>query len=112
MAWIHNYQGGDTNDQTGTVIAIHILFPLLAFLAVCFRFLTRRWTGYSLWVDDYVALATAILILIRAGLVIAQTRWGLGLSEEYFAPENAAPFSKVSRLHRIVSLIESVMDIE
>lgn len=70
MGWIHNYQGGDPDNKTSTVIAIHIIFPTLAFLALCLRLYARRYTGRSLWVDDYAALLTVLLILVRVGIVI------------------------------------------
>ncbi|KAJ5605173.1 hypothetical protein N7510_010327 [Penicillium lagena] len=95
MTWIHNFHGHDPGDETVLIIAIDCVFPIIALLAVFLRFYARRFTNRSPWVDDYAALSSAILILGRAGLIIALTRWGVGLDDAYFPPENMIPFGKI-----------------
>lgn len=72
MTWVHNYQGGDQNNNINVLISIHAIFPAIAILAVCLRFYARKYTARSLWFDDYAALATALLLQLRAALVIAR----------------------------------------
>lgn len=71
MAWVHNFHGHDPEDETALIIAINLLFPILALSAVFLRFYVRRYTNRSPWVDDYAALSSAILTITRAGVVIA-----------------------------------------
>lgn len=73
MTWVHNFHGSVPNNEIAVVIVINLVFPILAFLAVCLRFYVRRRTNCSPWVDDYAVLASAILTLARGGLVIART---------------------------------------
>ncbi|CAL5869257.1 uncharacterized protein PFLUO_LOCUS3485 [Penicillium psychrofluorescens] len=95
MAWVHNFHGHDPEDETALIIAINLLFPILALSAVFLRFYVRRYTNRSPWVDDYAALSSAILTITRAGVVIALTRWGIGLDDAYIPPENEIPIGKL-----------------
>lgn len=95
MTWVHNLQRHDPHDRIARVIGISLAFSIAAFLAVCLRFYVRWRTQRQPWVDDYAALLTAGLALGYAGIAVAQTRWGLGLSMEYFPPQNVITFSKI-----------------
>jgi hypothetical protein len=113
MAWVHNLHKHDPDSTIPRVIAICVVLPTIAFLAVCLRLSIRMSTKRTPWVDDYAALVSVLLTIVYAGLVIfresccvgprmlmkeltnAETRWGLGLSQEYFPMQNAVRFSKV-----------------
>ncbi|KAK2808977.1 hypothetical protein FQN50_004251 [Emmonsiellopsis sp. PD_5] len=95
MAWVHNLHAADPNSQIPRVIAISLAFSISALLAVCLRFYVRFNIKRIVGVDDYVALVGSLLTLAYAGVAVLQTRWGQGLSKEYFPQENVVPFSKV-----------------
>lgn len=54
------------------VIAVSLIFSILAFFAVCLRFYVRHRTHRAPWVDDYAALASSILTLAYAAIVVAR----------------------------------------
>ncbi|KAJ5770174.1 uncharacterized protein N7511_002225 [Penicillium nucicola] len=95
MTWVHNLHESDPDTKIGRVIAICVVFPVLALLAICLRFYVRLSTKRPAWWDDYTILASVLLTVVYGGLTIAQTRWGLGLSQAYFPEENVIPFSKI-----------------
>ncbi|OQD90411.1 hypothetical protein PENANT_c001G08835 [Penicillium antarcticum] len=95
MTWVHNLHKPDPDTKIGRVIAICVVFPTLALLAVCLRFYVRLTTKRTPWWDDYTVLASVLLTAVYGGLTIAQTRWGMGLSQAYFPEENVIPFSKI-----------------
>lgn len=70
MGWVYNLHKPDPNSKVAQVIAICLIFPLLAFLAVILRFYVRRRTERSLWVDDYAVLGSTILTFAYAGITI------------------------------------------
>ncbi|KAJ5559067.1 hypothetical protein N7535_009068 [Penicillium sp. DV-2018c] len=95
MAWVHNLHETDPDSRIRRVIVMCVVFPILALLAVCLRFYVRFRTKRAPWGDDYAVLISVLLTAVYAGLTIAQTRWGMGLSQAYFPPENIVPFSKI-----------------
>ncbi|KAL4926604.1 putative integral membrane protein (Pth11) [Aspergillus undulatus] len=95
MGWVYNLTTPDPNDHISRVITLCITFPSVALLFVAARFHVRIWVKKNVWVDDYAALFSAILAMAYAGLAVAQTRWGLGISSEYFPEENDVPFAKM-----------------
>ena len=70
MPWVHNLHATDPNSQVPRVIAISLTFSITAFLAVCLRFYARFYVKRIVWVDDYAALAGALLTLAYAGLAV------------------------------------------
>ncbi|KAJ5608856.1 hypothetical protein N7528_009423 [Penicillium herquei] len=95
MGWVYNLHRTDPNSSISEVIAISLVFAILALLAVCLRFYVRLRSNRLPWYDDYAALASSLLTLAYAGIAVAQTRWGQGLTEAYFPPENTINFSKI-----------------
>lgn len=116
MGWVHNLHESDPNSQIPRVIAISLVFSIVAFLAVCLRFYVRFHTRRVPWYDDYSALLGSLLTLAYASIMIArgyprpnaipilkmltvaETRWGQGLTARYLPPENVEMFSKVGVL--------------
>jgi hypothetical protein len=95
MGWVYNLKTPDPLSQVPRVIAICLVFPIVAFLAVLLRLYVRVYTKRAGGVDDYAALFSSILALAYGAITIAQSRWGLGLNAEYFPKENVVPFSRV-----------------
>ncbi|KAJ5512517.1 hypothetical protein N7463_002069 [Penicillium fimorum] len=95
MGWVYNLHETDPNSDIPRVIAICLVCSTLAFLAVCLRFYVRISNKRFPWIDDYAALVSLLLTLAYAGIAVAQTRWGQGLSAAYFPKENIIPFSKI-----------------
>ncbi|RHZ59823.1 putative integral membrane protein (Pth11) [Aspergillus thermomutatus] len=95
MGWVYNLKTPDPHSHVTRVIAICLVFPLLAFLAVILRLYVRIHTKRAAWLDDYASLFSAILALAYGAIAIAQSRWGLGLDAQYFPEENIVPFSRV-----------------
>ncbi|KAJ5703431.1 hypothetical protein N7493_011820 [Penicillium malachiteum] len=95
MGWVYNLRRTDPNSSISEVIAISLVFAILALLAVCLRFYVRLRSKRLPWYDDYAALASSLLTLGYAGIAVAQTRWGQGLTAAYFPPENTINFSKI-----------------
>ncbi|KAJ5984037.1 hypothetical protein N7481_006136 [Penicillium waksmanii] len=95
MGWVYNLQETDPNSSIPEVIAICLAFSIFSLLAVCLRFYVRMRSKRLPWYDDYAALASSLLTLAYAGIAVAQTRWGQGLTAAYFPPENVITFSKV-----------------
>ncbi|KOC12465.1 integral membrane protein [Aspergillus flavus AF70] len=95
MGWVYNLEKPDPHSDFGQVIAICLVFTIAAFLAIILRFYIRIHTKRSLWLDDYAALYSAIMVAGYCASSILQTRWGLGLHAEYFPAANVKEFSKV-----------------
>ncbi|KAE8343622.1 hypothetical protein BDV24DRAFT_161298 [Aspergillus arachidicola] len=95
MGWVYNLEKPDPHSDFGQVIAICLVFTIAAFLAIVLRFYIRIHTKRSLWLDDYAALYSAIMVAGYCASSILQTRWGLGLHAEYFPTANVKQFSKV-----------------
>ncbi|PYH93080.1 hypothetical protein BO71DRAFT_291755, partial [Aspergillus ellipticus CBS 707.79] len=95
MPWVHNLNTPDPNSHVPRVIGLCLGFSTLACLAVGLRLYVRMHTKRSTWVDDFAALSSAVFGLAYAGVAVEQTRWGLGLSEEYFPDANVVMFSKI-----------------
>ncbi|KAJ9483184.1 hypothetical protein VN97_g10230 [Penicillium thymicola] len=95
MGWVYNLHETDPKSDIPRVIAVCLVCSILAFLSVCLRFYVRISNKRFPWVDDYAALASSLLTLTYAGIAVAQTRWGQGLTAAYLPKENIIPFSKV-----------------
>ncbi|KAB8220660.1 hypothetical protein BDV33DRAFT_203301 [Aspergillus novoparasiticus] len=95
MGWVYNLEKPDPHSDFGQVIAICLVFTIAAFLAIVLRFYIRIHTKRSLWLDDYAALYSAIMVAGYCASSILQTRWGLGLHAEYFPTANVKQFSKI-----------------
>ncbi|KAF7158072.1 hypothetical protein CNMCM5623_002584 [Aspergillus felis] len=95
MGWVYNLETPDPNSQVPRVIAISLVFPIVAFLAVLLRLYVRIYTKRAGWVDDYASLFSSILAIAYGAITIAQSRWGLGLDAKYFPKENVVPFSRI-----------------
>ncbi|KGO68870.1 hypothetical protein PITC_078110 [Penicillium italicum] len=95
MGWVYNLHETDPKSEVSRVIAICLACSILAFLAVCLRFYVRLSSKRFPWIDDYAALASSLLTLAYAGIAVAQTRWGQGLSAAYLPKENIIPFSRI-----------------
>lgn len=59
--WVYNQDTPDPHSHVARVITITLLFPVLAFLAIGFRFYVRLRLKRTLWIDDYAALSSAVL---------------------------------------------------
>ncbi|KAE8331904.1 hypothetical protein BDV39DRAFT_200560 [Aspergillus sergii] len=95
MGWVYNLEKPDPHSDFGQVVAICLVFTIAAFLAIVLRFYIRIHTKRSLWLDDYAALYSAIMVAGYCASSILQTRWGLGLHAEYFPTANVKQFSKI-----------------
>jgi hypothetical protein len=112
MGWVYNLKTPDPHSQVPRVVAICLVFPIVAFLAVLLRLYVRVYTKRAGGVDDYAALFSSILALAYGAITIAreslrhwsckarmltgiESRWGLGLNAQYFPKENVVPFSRV-----------------
>lgn len=72
MTWVYNLSSPDPHSHVPRMIAINLIFPLLAVLAVAFRFFVRFRLKRTPWVDDYAALSSAVLVAVYGGLAIAR----------------------------------------
>lgn len=72
MAWVYNLPSPDPHSHVPRVIAICIIFPLLALLSVAFRFFVRIRLQRTPWVDDYAALSSAVLVAAYGAVGIAR----------------------------------------
>ncbi|KGO72188.1 hypothetical protein PEX1_023480 [Penicillium expansum] len=95
MGWVYNLHETDPNSEISRVIAICLVCSIVAFFSVCLRFYVRISNKRFPWIDDYAALVSSLLTLAYAGIAVAQTRWGQGLSAAYFPKENVIPFSRI-----------------
>ncbi|KAE8149172.1 hypothetical protein BDV25DRAFT_168015 [Aspergillus avenaceus] len=95
MGWVYNLETADPNSHIPRVIAISLVFPIFALLAVALRFYIRIHTKRSVWLDDYASLFSAVIGAGYGANTIVQTRWGLGLHFDYFPEANLIPFGKI-----------------
>ncbi|GIJ90036.1 hypothetical protein Asppvi_008985 [Aspergillus pseudoviridinutans] len=95
MGWVYNLKTPDPHSHVPRVIAICLVFPIVAFLAVLLRLYVRIHTKRAGWVDDYASLFSSILAIAYGAIAIAQSRWGLGLDAKYFPQANVVPFSRI-----------------
>lgn len=72
MGWVYNLHETDPNSDISRVIAVCLVFSILAFLAVCLRFYVRFRSSRFPWIDDYAALASSLLTLAYAGIAVAR----------------------------------------
>ncbi|CAD0093745.1 unnamed protein product, partial [Aureobasidium mustum] len=79
--WVHNLKTAPKESDAQGIIALAVVFPVLAVLCVGLKFKIRIKTIGSVGWDD-IALA------------ISCTKWGLGLKAADFPTENAVPFSR------------------
>lgn len=68
MGWVYNLHTTDPDSDIPRVIAICLVFPIAAFLAVCLRFYVRLRTKRPPWWDDYAALIASALAIAYAGI--------------------------------------------
>ncbi|EMC98971.1 hypothetical protein BAUCODRAFT_45393, partial [Baudoinia panamericana UAMH 10762] len=93
--WVYNLETAPSHSDAGKIIAIASVFSGIAILAVAIRFTQRVTVVKTLGLDDYSALAGALLGIGYSTIAIYQTRWGLGLNAVDFPLTNAVPFSRV-----------------
>lgn len=62
----------DPNNRVPRVIAINVVFPVAALLAVAFRFFVRLRLKRTPWVDDYASLSSAVLVAVYGAIAIAR----------------------------------------
>ncbi|KAG2418892.1 hypothetical protein HFD88_001994 [Aspergillus terreus] len=95
MGWVYNLVTPDPNSHVARVIGVCLTFSLSALVAVTLRMYIRVFVKRSVWVDDYACCFSAVLSVAYASIIVAQTRWGLGLDFHYFPKENVVPYSKI-----------------
>lgn len=72
MTWVYNLASPDPNSEVPRVIAICLVFPVLALLAVAFRFFVRIRMKRTPWYDDYTVLSSALLVAAYGGVSIGR----------------------------------------
>lgn len=72
MGWVYNLDTPDPNSDIPRVIAICLVFPIAAVLAVCLRFYVRLRTKRAPWWDDYCALIASLLAIAYSGIGVAR----------------------------------------
>lgn len=72
MGWVYNLKTPDPHSQVPRVIAICLVFPIVAFLAVLLRLYVRIHTKRAAGVDDYAALFSSILAIAYGAISIAR----------------------------------------
>ncbi|KAF9891409.1 hypothetical protein FE257_004265 [Aspergillus nanangensis] len=95
MGWVHNLDTPHPGNNIAKVIGVCLAFSITACVAVALRFYVRVFIRKSTWFDDYAALFSAVMAMAYASLAVAQTRWGLGIVDENFPPENIVPYGKI-----------------
>ncbi|PWY72291.1 hypothetical protein BO70DRAFT_320500 [Aspergillus heteromorphus CBS 117.55] len=95
MGWVYNLHTTDPHSHVARVVGLCLAFSILACVAVALRFYVRVHTKRRIWCDDFASLLSAMLGMAYAGVSVEQTRWGLGLSEEYFPDANIVMFGKI-----------------
>ena len=61
-----------SKQTSSRVIAINVVFPVAALLAVAFRFFVRLRLKRTPWVDDYASLSSAVLVAVYGAIAIAR----------------------------------------
>ena len=70
--WVNHLDLPDPNNRVPRVIAINVVFPVAALLAVAFRFFVRLRLKRTPWVDDYASLSSAVLVAVYGAIAIAR----------------------------------------
>lgn len=73
MTWVYNLASPDPKSEVPRVIAICLVFPVVALLAVAFRFFVRLRLKRTPWLDDYAVLSSALLVAAYGAVTIART---------------------------------------
>ncbi|KAI5240906.1 hypothetical protein E4T43_05753 [Aureobasidium subglaciale] len=94
VGWVYNLETIPTSSDARGIIALAVVFPLLAILFVGFKFKIRWKTIGSVGGDDIALAISCGLNIGYSAAAIYQTKWGLGLNAADFPPENAVPFSR------------------
>ncbi|THX21255.1 hypothetical protein D6D17_00158 [Aureobasidium pullulans] len=94
LGWVHNLALAPEDSDARGIIALAVVFPLLAVICVGLRFTIRITLGSVGWDDVALAFSCGLNIGYSA-TAIYQTRWGLGLRAVDFPPGNAVPFSRM-----------------
>ncbi|CAD0037048.1 unnamed protein product, partial [Aureobasidium pullulans] len=94
LGWVHNLETAPASSDARGIIALAVVFPLVAVLCVGFKFTIRLRTIGSVGWDDVALAISCGLNIGYSATAIYQTKWGLGLNAADFPPENAVPFSR------------------
>ncbi|CAD0110345.1 unnamed protein product, partial [Aureobasidium uvarum] len=84
LGWVNNLTHVPSESDAQGIIALAVVFPLIAILCVGLKFRIRIKTIGSIGWDDIILAISCVRI----------ERWGLGLKAEDFPAENAVPFSR------------------
>ncbi|KAH0175272.1 hypothetical protein KCU67_g312, partial [Aureobasidium melanogenum] len=98
LGWVHNLETAPSESDARGIIALAVVFPLLAVLCVGLKFRIRIKTIGSVgWDDIALAISCGLNIGYSATAIhrVAETKWGLGLKAADFPPQNAVPFSRI-----------------
>ncbi|THZ03652.1 hypothetical protein D6C95_03653 [Aureobasidium pullulans] len=94
LGWVHNLETVPASSDARGIIALAVVFPLVAVLCVGFKFTIRLRTIGSVGWDDVALAISCGLNIGYSATAIYQTKWGLGLNAADFPPQNAVPFSR------------------
>ncbi|KAG9689085.1 hypothetical protein KCU95_g2000, partial [Aureobasidium melanogenum] len=95
LGWVHNLVTAPSESDARGIIALAVIFPLLAVLCVGLKFRIRIKTIGSVGWDDIALAISCGLNIGYSATAIHQTKWGLGLKAADFPPENSVPFSRI-----------------
>ncbi|KAH0026853.1 hypothetical protein KCU78_g4210, partial [Aureobasidium melanogenum] len=95
LGWVHNLETAPSESDARGIIALAVVFPLLAVLCVGLKFRIRIKTIGSVGWDDIALAISCGLNIGYSATAIHQTKWGLGLKAADFPPQNAVPFSRI-----------------
>ncbi|KAG9563348.1 hypothetical protein KCU71_g5849, partial [Aureobasidium melanogenum] len=95
LGWVYNLEIAPSESDARGIIALAVIFPLLAVLCVGLKFRVRIKTIGSVGWDDIALAISCGLNIGYSATAIHQTKWGLGLKAADFPPENAVPFSRI-----------------
>ncbi|KAG9886139.1 hypothetical protein KCV05_g17975, partial [Aureobasidium melanogenum] len=94
LDWVYNLETAPSESDARGIIALAVIFPLLAVLCVGLKFRIRIKTIGSVGWDDIALAISCGLNIGYSATAIHQTKWGLGLKAADFPPKNAVPFSR------------------
>ncbi|OBW64038.1 MAG: DUF1604 domain protein [Aureobasidium pullulans] len=95
LGWVYNLEIAPSESDARGIIALAVVFPLLAVLCVGLKFRIRIKTIGSVGWDDIALAISCGLNIGYSATAIHQTKWGLGLRAADFPLENAVPFSRI-----------------
>ncbi|KAH0379204.1 hypothetical protein KCU92_g8286, partial [Aureobasidium melanogenum] len=95
LGWVYNLETAPSESDARGIIALAVIFPLLAVLCVGLKFRIRIKTIGSVGWDDIALAISCGLNIGYSATAIHQTKWGLGLRAADFPKENAVPFSRI-----------------